>query len=392
MMIEIVAVIIGVITLAAACELVRGLRCMKALSQPAGAQSAATISVIVPACNEEESLQPALTSLLTQDYPHMEVILVNDRSTDRTGAIAHTLVGDYPQLTVIDIDHLPPGWLGKNHALHTGARQATGDYLLFTDADIIMAPTTVSHALAYMEQHQLDHLAVTFKNVAPGWLLNSMIVDVGSGLLLLFRPWLARQRESWSFMGVGAFNMVQRAAYDHIDGHGRLPMHPIDDLMLGKQLKKAGCRQECLLGDDYLTVHWYTGVGEMVDGLMKNVFALFDFNVLFVAVTMVGVFLLTIVPFWGGVFAGGLVKLLFVLIVVLRLVLFALAAYRLRLSPLSVVGSLLSPYMILYIMGRATCLTLVRDGIEWRGTHYPLSELRGNESLWTGLLGRDKNV
>ena len=102
-----------------------------------------SLSVIVPARNEATAIGPALASLLAQDYPGLEIVAVDDRSTDGTGDVLRALAAANPSLRVLRIDDLPSGWLGKNHALWRGAQRSTGTWLLFTDADVVFAPGTL---------------------------------------------------------------------------------------------------------------------------------------------------------------------------------------------------------------------------------------------------------
>ncbi|MCI5159154.1 MAG: glycosyltransferase family 2 protein, partial [Candidatus Electrothrix sp. AUS1_2] len=122
-----------------------------------------SVSVIIPACNEEQELETALTSVLSLDYPNLEIIVLDDRSTDATPQILDRMASQHPRLRVIHITELPAGWLGKNHALHLGAARATGEYLLFTDADVHYTPDTLRRAVARMETRTLDHLSLIFR-------------------------------------------------------------------------------------------------------------------------------------------------------------------------------------------------------------------------------------
>ncbi len=350
---------------------------------PFAATDAPLVSIIVPACNEAETIGPALKTLLDQDYANLEIVVVNDRSTDGTGEILREMWQRYPGFIILDIHELPVGWLGKHHALHCGAVLAKGDILLFTDADIHMAPDTVARAVHRLEQAGLDHLCLIFKNKAKGWLLNSFILDAGGGLFLLFKPWLASNPRSRRFMGVGAFNMVRRRAYEQVGGHGAIKTHPIDDLMLGKIIKEAGLRQECLSGYDFVTVDWYPSTGAMIDGLMKNIFALANFNTALALAGAVGISLLTILPPWGVLFGHGLPRLFFALTVVLRLAFFSQAARHSGLSPWLAPAALVTPYVTVYTILKATFTTLKNNSISWRGSRYPLDELRRkNRSLF----------
>lgn len=116
------------------------------------------VSVIVPARNEDAKLHDALSTLLAQTYPNLEIIAINDRSTDRTGEILDALAQKYPQLRVIHVEKLPDGWLGKNYANQLGFEHATGEYLLFTDADIFFHPETLARTVGYAMQTGVKHL------------------------------------------------------------------------------------------------------------------------------------------------------------------------------------------------------------------------------------------
>jgi len=126
--------------------------------QPSERDTLPTLSVLVPACNEAATLEQAMQSLLAMDYPCMEIIAVNDRSTDGTGALLERLAAENPRLRVRHVVELPAGWLGKNHALHVASQEATGDWLLFTDADVVYSPDALLRAVSYARRVGADHL------------------------------------------------------------------------------------------------------------------------------------------------------------------------------------------------------------------------------------------
>ncbi len=340
------------------------------------------VSIIVPACNEAETIAPALQTLLAQDYPNLEIIVVNDRSTDATGAVLLE-IGQLvaKNFTVITVDELPAGWLGKSHALHKGAENASGEILLFTDADIQMEKTTVSRAVTAMESSDVDHLSLIFQTIGGNWLLNAMILDAASGLLAMFKPWKVHNTEDRHFIGVGAFNMVRASAYQHCSGHSTIRMHPIDDIMLGRVIKEHGYRQLCLLGYRMVTVRWYATSAEMIEGLMKNVFSVFHYRVWLAVIAVVIIFFLNILPVAGVLLCTGWVQTVFGATVAIRLGAFGLGAGFYRMPLTTIVGGLVSPVLSMYIIGRATYLTLKYNGINWRGSHYSLQELRRSRPL-----------
>jgi cellulose synthase/poly-beta-1,6-N-acetylglucosamine synthase-like glycosyltransferase len=181
--------------LAAAIELFIGNRSVGALRDmsPLPEAIAKRVSLIIAARNEQRNIRTALQSLLDLGYPDYEVIVIDDRSEDGTGRILDDMAAATPRLTGIHIDRLPPGWLGKNHALWTGSRQATGEYLLFSDADIVREPTVVTRAVAYMDLHRLDHLAATPSMHMPTAFLGMCGASFIITFSLFTRPWKAQR-------------------------------------------------------------------------------------------------------------------------------------------------------------------------------------------------------
>lgn len=381
--ITIFAAVILLITIASCLYLWMGLRKMAILAgiPPLKPERQQLVSIIVAACNEEEKIEQAMCSLLALDYRHIEIIAINDRSTDRTGAILENLAADHRALKVLHVDSLPANWMGKLHALQRGADLACGEYLLFTDADVILEKSALARAMARVTAENLDHLTVIFKNISPGWLLNSLILDAGAGLLLLFRPWLAKDRRSPCFIGVGAFNLVKRSCYIAIGGHSAMAMHPVDDLMLGRLLKQRGYVQECLLAPDLVMVPWYSSVTEMSEGLMKNALALVNYRFSIVPPVVLLSSALTILPPWGVLLTEGLAAGLFLATVLLRMAAFLWGAKLFALSPWYAFGALVAPYLSVSILLRAAWRNSREGGISWRGTFYPLEILRKNGSL-----------
>jgi hypothetical protein len=339
-------------------------------------ERAPRVSIVAPALNEERNLEAAVRSLARQDYPDYEIVLVDDRSTDATPRILARLARQIPRLKVVTVAELPPGWLGKNHANMLGAQAATGEILVFTDADVMLAPSTLDRAVAHLERHGLDHLTASPETVMPG-LVNQFTLYFGLLFTLYVRPWRARNPRSTAHVGIGAFNMVRASAYRAVGGHEPIRLRPDDDLKLGKILKRAGFRQDFLAGRGMIKVEWYASWRQVRDGLMKNLYAGAEYRTWLVALGVAAHVLLALPPF-ALLWTEGIAWWLNLGCVVLYL--WQGAAASRGFGTAWWAGALL-PFLALfgaYLMVRATWLTLANDGIDWRGTHYPLAALRAN--------------
>src|SRR5947199_2314204 len=234
---------------ATAIQVYRGVRSIRSLRDlPPLAGPLPRVSIIIPARNEERNLEEALRSILALDYDNLEIDVVDDRSTDRTGEILDRLAAVEPRLRVVHVRELPPGWLGKNHALWLGAEKATGDFLLFTDADVVFEPSALRRAVGAMVSDGLDHLTASPEIARPSVLFELFIGAFSLFFALFTKPWKVRDPRSPHHVGIGAFNLVRAAAYRAAGGHRAIAMRPDDDLKLGKLLKTRGFRSELVFG------------------------------------------------------------------------------------------------------------------------------------------------
>lgn len=375
------AVVTLVLCLVAAIELFIGNRSVGALRDmsPLPETTPKRVSIIVAARNEQRNIRTALQSLLELGYPDCELIVIDDRSEDYTSRILDQMAASNPRLTVIHIDTLPAGWLGKNHALWTGARQATGEYLLFTDADIVMEPTVVTRAVAYMQRHNLDHLAATPSMNMPTAFLGMFGASFMITFALFTRPWKAKDPASRCHIGIGAFNMVRAGAYHLVGGHESIRLRPDDDLKLGKIIKKAGFRQDVAYAPEFLAVEWYATVAEAVQGLEKNAFSGADYNIPLVLGGAVFQTLCSIWPFVALFLTGGMTQAVNIAVVAVIMLLFADCARVNHVKIWYVAGYPLTTALFVVILLRTMLLNIVQGGIYWRGTFYPLKELKANK-------------
>jgi glycosyltransferase involved in cell wall biosynthesis len=334
------------------------------------------VSIIVPALNEATTIRPALASLLALDYPALEIIVVNDRSTDATGLILAEMARAHPRLRVHHLRELPAGWLGKNHALWFGATRATGAFLLFTDADVVMAESSLRRAINFMLNERLDHLAVFFEIKVVGGCLNMLIIDFACAFMAALKPWRARRAASRNHIGVGAFNLVRAATYRRCGTHQAIALQPVDDVELGRLLKDGGGRQDCLFGYDAISVKWYGSVAAMVRGLEKNIFPFCNYSLARIVAASALIIVLRIwpmlTPFTGHTTLILINGLLLGLQGALALGVAAGSALPLR----HLIWFPLTPFVGLYILWNSTLKTLWRGGIVWRDTFYSLDLLR----------------
>jgi glycosyltransferase involved in cell wall biosynthesis len=366
---------------AVAIEFVLGNRSLRHLLDiaPQTGDKPLKVSVIVAARNEARKIQPALQSLLQQDYPNIEFVVVDDRSTDDTGAILDRLAAGDSRVRVVHVRQLPKGWLGKNHAHHLGAGHATGEFLLFTDADVHMEETAIGRAVSYLQQSRLDHVAVAPQLTMPGTILEMF----GGAFTIFFglyaKPWKARDPKSKRFIGIGAFNLMRAEVYRAIGGYAPIAMRPDDDIKLGKLVKKSGYRQEMLLGDGTVKVEWYSSLGELVRGLEKNSFAGVEYSVAVIVVSTVAQLLVFVWPVIALAATRGPTRWLNAVILVVLAALYADNASFHGLKRWHWIAMPVTALLFLYIIWRATLKTLINDGIDWRGTHYSLGELKANK-------------
>ena len=335
------------------------------------------ISIIVPALNEEEKLEAALRSLLVLDYPDYEVIAINDRSSDRTGEIMDRLASENPsRLKVVHVTTLPEKWLGKPNALQRGSELATGEWLLFTDADVSFRPDALSRAIQLAKRAEADHLVIFPTLITESWGERMMLAFLSLAFTLR-RLWkVSNPQARHDFVGVGAFNMVRRSAFDALGGMQPLRMEVVEDMKLGKLIKNHGFKQVAAFGDGLLTIHWARGAWGIVRNLRKNTFAFLGFNWLLTLLAIVGLFVVHLGLYIGIVFAPGWSKIGFAM-GLLSLALFYVGIHRhLKISPIYFFLHPLSTVMMCLALVQSAYFTLKNGGIEWRGTRYPLEDLR----------------
>jgi glycosyltransferase involved in cell wall biosynthesis len=378
---EILALIILIFYLIAGTDALLGARTLRFLKEapPLKGGVFPRISLIIAARNEKKNIETALQSVLNQDYPDLEVMVIDDRSTDGTSAILDRIGQKCPKLKVFHISELPEGWLGKNHALYSGAQKASGKFLLFMDADVVMEPSTVRRALGYLIEKRLDHITIFPELKLKGIWLNMVVGAFSITFGLYTRPWKAKDPKSRHHIGIGAFNLVRTEAYRKAGTHQKIAMRPDDDMKLAKLIKKGGFRQDCLLGKGMIFVEWYSSLSELIHGLEKNAFASVNYHLSAVIAATAGNILFFILPFAGVFLSTGPAQIFFLLALIVMVILYLNHAYLQGLNPWYGLGFPFADIIFIYIIWNSTLKTLFQNGIEWRDTHYPLEKLRANK-------------
>jgi glycosyltransferase involved in cell wall biosynthesis len=334
------------------------------------------ISLIFAARDEEEKLPAALATLAGLDYPNLEIIAVDDRSQDSTGAILEEFARGHPRLRALHVTELPKGWLGKPHALQRAYEQSTGEWLLFTDADVRFAPDVLRRALTLVKQRGVDHLTLFGDMEMVGFWEKVLITFFGLAFHIATDPSRVSNPDSWTYVGVGAFQLLQRSAYEQAGTHRRLAMEVVDDMKLGKIVKQAGFKSCVGLAEDAVVIRWHAGLRNLVNGVTKNFFAAAGYNLALTFIAAGGLLLLNVAPFVAVAFGHGWTRVFAGAAVVITLSLHAGVDLVMRVSPLYAltypIGALLFCYMLL----RSTAVTLWRGGVTWRGTFYPLEKLK----------------
>lgn len=328
-----------------------------------------SLSVIIPACNEEKSIEQVVKQLISQDYPCLEIVVVNDRSTDKTGKILEKLKLQYPQLKVITICDLPSNWLGKNHAIYQGVKEATGEWLLFTDADVMFTSGSLKKTLSYALEHTLDHLTIS-----PDVFYGSIFYRAFVTYFILAFTYTAMLTNK---VGIGAFNLVKKSVYQEIGGYEAIALRVADDMSFGELVVNKGYKQDFgLSGKGFISVKWYENLCAIFKGLEKNGFAYFKYNVVTAIVVCLFILLVGVYPF-VGIFIGPIWARALCVVSVLSL--FPGYNYLAKYENISRSFFAIHPISALIYTGiilSSVVKTLRRGGVEWRGTVYPTKLLK----------------
>jgi glycosyltransferase involved in cell wall biosynthesis len=331
------------------------------------------VSIIIPARDEERAIERTVRAMLAQDYPALEVIVVNDRSSDSTGTILDRIASEDARLIAVHGEEPPAGWLGKPWAMHQGSRRARGELLLFVDADVHYAPAAVSTAVKHLEATGQD-LTFLFPNFEMHGLWEHALMPAVPMSPFTVPLWLGERLPfTYLAIGGGTGNLIRRSAYDKSGGHEALSDAVIDDVGLAHHVRRSGLHTGIARTEHLVSVRMYHGFREVVNGFTKNVFTILGRSYLGAAFFLLILIVCSLLPF-AMALAGNRVAMATVALILLsRLIFFAGVGYPLwsaaLLHPLTSIGWI-------WITIRSTWVVGIRGQLPWRGRTYDPARTR----------------
>ena len=343
------------------------------------------VSVVCPARNEGDEIDSAMRSRLSDPSPNLEFILVDDRSTDSTGAIMDVLAREDDRVRVVHNEELPDGWLGKVNAQQRGLELARGEWILFSDSDVHLRSGLVSSAMAWANNQDADHVALIPRIEGGPFIMRACLSIMILVLTAGTRLWKANDDRSDRAMGVGAFNLVRRSSLESAGGLEKIRMEIADDVGIGTIIRESGGRSRLALATDRLSVKWYRSTRDFLEGMEKGAakaggrFGLAVRAVLLMVATCVLVAPFVVLAFWASISlpvavvacAGSVIALTTSILAALR---FGFSWRWSLLLPLGLV-------LILFVGQRSMWLAFLRGGVRWRGDQLSLESTQEGEQV-----------
>ena len=264
--------------------------------------SSPKVSILIPARNEEYTIGNLLNQLSNFSYENLEIIIYDDNSTDRTAEIVKKHAQSDQKIQLIKGDELIEGWLGKNYACHMLGMEASGEVLLFLDADVSVKNGLLERALTHFQQHKLHLLSIFPKQIFRS-IGEKISVPLMNWILLSFLPLIfVRISKNAAFAAAnGQFIMFRADTYKRLLPHQIHRKEKVEDIAIIRHFKTQGLKSDTLLGDINIECRMYTGVREAIEGFTKNIFQFFG-NSIFLTI-LVGI-IITIAPFIIFIYFG----------------------------------------------------------------------------------------
>ena len=336
------------------------------------------LSVVVPSKDEGATIEASTQLRLLDPYPALEIIVVNDRSSDSTGEVAERIAQTDKRVRVVHLTSLPEGWLGKVHAMQRGLEASRGEWVLFSDADVRISAPALSRIIEYAERDGVDHIAVLPSCTACGLLLAPALGTFFRFLGSLTRLWQVSNPRSTTAFGAGAFNLVRRKTLERTEVLASLKMEIADDYALGVLLKRSGASQRVLVGGSSVALDFYPSAAAMVGALEKNGAAAPAFAMILGALALVGLdagFLLGFMPVHPGLLLASIATYLLAATTQL------LAARWLGLASWPALFPFVGVFLLAYAIARSAILCALRGGVRWRSTFYSTDVVRAGSRL-----------
>lgn len=324
-----------------------------------------TVSVIVPARNEEACLATCLESLVSQAGISKEILVVDDHSTDRTRQTAQS----FPGVRVIEAGPLPTGWSGKNNALTAGAQQARGQWLLFTDADTVHKPGSLARAVAEAEAHSADLLSYSPEQEVHGFWERAVMPVIFAELARKYPPSKISDGSSGLAAANGQYLLISRAAYDAVGGHRAVASSLLEDVALARAVREASGAIRFRYGGEAVRTRMYRGFRQLREGWTKNLRLLFP-EVVPLAVLRTAEFLVVVACVTFGMWAGARGDwkhaVLYLLPPAVSVARIATAHFSWSSNFLGILGLPVFSYLLL-----RSKLRHARGTVSWKGRTYP---------------------
>lgn len=334
------------------------------------------ISILIPARNEESNINKLLRSLIKQDYKNLEILVLDDNSIDSTAAIVKRMSLKDPRIRLIDGLRLEDGWLGKSWACHQLASYASGQYFIFTDADTLHFPDSVSKALAALVQNNLDGLSAYPRQIMVTFTERMLVSFIGMGLFTMLPLVLVKKTKGKFFStGIGQFFMFKKEAYFKSGGHESVKSEILEDVHLSKRIKAAGFSYMVFDGSSNIFCRMYKDFREAVTGFSKFIFAAFDYNGFSEAIAITFYSILFLVPFIllpiSLIFEWS--KILIILNIIQILLVFSIKIIISLRFKERILDIFLTPISLCYIIAIAVNSYIqarFRKGVYWKGRIY----------------------
>jgi chlorobactene glucosyltransferase len=343
------------------------------------------ISILVPARNEERNIRRCLRSLLRQDYPNFEILVLNDNSSDNTAGVVQEYAKKNKNVKLVNGKPLPSGWLGKSYACQQLADAASGEYLLFTDADTLHFKNSVSSAAAVIMLNKLDGISVFARQIKVS-LHERMMVPFANHFLMSFMPLVLvlKSKRALFCTAIGQFMMFKKSVYKEIGGHESVKKEILEDIHLSKQVKRHGFRFMIFDGKNNFYCRMYKSLGEVIKGYSKVLAAVFDYNIYLQAVVTLLVFIFYLTPFIAlplGIFIFDWPQIIINLIIAQIAIILAtklILAIRFKERIVDIFLFPLSVIYLLLISVHSMVKSKSASGVYWKGRTY---DVRDDEEL-----------